>query len=167
MKSSIHRRADRRRQAGFSLIEVVFAIAVLAGVLLSIASLIYIGSRHVSSGRNGAQALAAARDVMEELKELGFHQTYELLGHDGTQPVYVLDTSTVDSGGSVPAIAEAWHRDLKLSLKTSRIEIRFESIVETGTAPALQDAEAIRIVVTVRWQEYLRNRQVRLSTVRT
>ncbi len=52
-------------------------------------------------------------------------------------------------------------------LKTSRIEIRFESVVESGAPPNLDSAEAIRIEVTVRWQEYLRNRQVRLSTVRT
>lgn len=168
MSKLIHRKADR--EAGFSLIEVLFALAILAGVMLSIASLIYIASRSVTSGKSNSESLATARAILEELKEFGFHQTYTLLGHDGSQPAFVLDTAEVDAGTLAPdveAIVGPWHTGLKDSLKTSRIEIRFASIVETGIPPNLEDSDSIVIEVTVYWTEFLRNRSVRLCTVRT
>ena len=49
----------RRDEKGFSLIEVVIALGLLAGVLIAIAGLFILGGRSVKSGRTSSEALAA------------------------------------------------------------------------------------------------------------
>ena len=51
-------------------------------------------------------------------------------------------------------------------LVDGRVQILFESLVEAGPAPDLEDATAIRINVTVSWRDGMRDRRVELSTVR-
>ena len=41
----------RQREQGFSLVEVILALGILAGVLISIAGLFIMGSKQVKSGR--------------------------------------------------------------------------------------------------------------------
>ena len=48
----------RRGDSGFSLVEVVIAMALLAGVLIAISGLFIIGGAQVKSGRKSTEALA-------------------------------------------------------------------------------------------------------------
>jgi prepilin-type N-terminal cleavage/methylation domain-containing protein len=85
----------RNNQRGFSLIEVVVALALLAGVLISIAGLFVIGARQVESGREATEALSVARGIVEQMNKWGFHQTYELFGANGSAATYTWDTRTI------------------------------------------------------------------------
>ena len=170
------RRLARRpaaRQAGFSFVEVLFALGVFATVLLAIATLIYIGQRNVNSGRKRTVAVSVATDAMEELKELGYHQTYQLFGHDGSAtsfqtPTGAYKASVLDGGGPPLAMAEPWLQRMHDVLGAeSELRFRFESLTETGTAPVLSAAAAIRVDVIVLWNEGPAARNFVLSSARS
>jgi Tfp pilus assembly protein PilV len=65
------RRADRRRtknSAGFSLIEVMFAIAFLGFGLLAVAQLIPLATRQVVSSKQLTDGVEVGQSLFEELK---------------------------------------------------------------------------------------------------
>jgi type II secretory pathway component PulJ len=49
-----------RKETGFSLVEVVIALGLLAGVLITISGLFVMGAKQVKSGRASSEALAVA-----------------------------------------------------------------------------------------------------------
>lgn len=160
---------NARGERGFSLLEVLFAIAILTGVLLSIASLMVMGGKNVWSGQNQSEALAAAGDIVEELGEQSFRQFFGELGIAGTVTQASISTELLDSGtpASPPAELVDWHEALKRPLGDDAfLIISFESVVESGAAPPLQDALAVRVEVSVHWNEFGRQRDVLLCTVR-
>jgi prepilin-type N-terminal cleavage/methylation domain-containing protein len=153
----------RRNEHGFSLIEVVVALALLAGVLISIAGMFVIGARQVESGRESTEALSVARGIVEQINKWGFHQTYELFGADGSAATYTFDTRTITDP---PTTGMAkWQPMLSEKIPGSYATISVTSL-GPGAPPVLSATRAMRVVVTVRWAEQLRQRQVQLATVR-
>src|SRR6266487_2344256 len=69
-------RSGQSGEAGFSLIEVVIAIGVLAGVLLSICSMFILGGRQVKGGKTMTEATALAHDLMETFDKLSYIGLY-------------------------------------------------------------------------------------------
>jgi type II secretory pathway pseudopilin PulG len=148
----------RERGAGFSLAEVVVALGLLAGVLLSVAGLLVIGSRQVRGGRSSSEALAVARDVLEDMRTWSFDDVTRrfVADCDITQPVCAVDSTT-------SAAAAAWQADLRGRLAGSRASIELVAL----DAGSLADAATLRVTVTVFWPEGPRSRRVALATVRT
>ena len=153
----------RRNEHGFSLIEVVVALALLAGVLISIAGLFVIGARQVESGRESTEALSVARGIIEQMNKWGFKQTYELFGANGTASAYTFDTRTITDPPTTGM--GKWQPMLSQKIPGSYATITVSSIAP-GAPPVLNATRAMRVVVTVRWTERLRQRQVQLATVR-
>jgi prepilin-type N-terminal cleavage/methylation domain-containing protein len=152
---------SRHRQGGFSLVEVIIALALLGAVLISLSGLMTLGNRQVNSGRTQTQAVAVARDILEEMNGWGFHQTYEAFGLDGSRP----DTNPpIDT--RVEPFAAKWQPLLERELQDGWAEITLQSIDGTNNPPDLVLATAIRVVVTIHWREGPRSRSVQLATVR-
>ncbi len=149
----------RGRSDGFSLVEVILALGLLAMVLLSIAGLFLLGGRQVKSGRSSSEALSVARAIVEEMEGWSFRRTYEGYGLDGAAVNYTVDTRT--NGG-----ASHWQTALDSMLHASYGEIALTSVGPTATPPPLNRTRAIRVVVTVHWEEGGRVRKVELGTVR-
>jgi type II secretory pathway pseudopilin PulG len=151
----------RQREQGFSLVEVILALGILAGVLISIAGLFIMGSKQVKSGRTSTEALSVARAILEEMDGWGFRQTYQLFGIDGTANT----TATIDT--RTDTYSAKWQATLDEKLFNSHAEIEITSLAPPGaTVPMLSATKAIRVVVTVYWNEGGRAREVRLGTVR-
>jgi prepilin-type N-terminal cleavage/methylation domain-containing protein len=147
-----------RGERGFSLIEVILALALLAAALVSITGLFVMGSGAVESGRTASEALAVARDIHEELEAVSLRQTYEFFGYDGALTSYLIDTRT-----SLPAAA--WQQVLAEKLPNAWATIALESL-GPSTPPALESTRAIRVSVTVFWTEGARARSIDLAAVR-
>ena len=145
------------RQRGFSLIEVILSLGLLAGALISIAGLFALGDRHVVGGRKATEALAMGQTILETIDGWGFQQTYAGFGFDGSATSY-----TVDSRSN--AAAAAWQAVLNARLFDSHALIELSSL--GAGPPAMNAAGAIRVGVTVNWIENQRPRSVRVSTVR-
>ena len=152
------RRADKN-SAGFSLIEVILALGLLAAVLISIAGLFVIGNRSVASGRNTTEALAVGRAILEEMNGWGFRQTYQLYGMDDT-----LDSDTEDT--LTNPYAQKWQPTLDETLPGAPSATISVSGFDAAGAIDLATARALRVDVTVSWSEDNRNRRVTLSTMR-
>jgi type II secretory pathway pseudopilin PulG len=150
----MHRRTER----GFSLIETVIALGLLAGVLISISGLFVIGGNQVKSGRSSSEAIAVGRTILEEMNKWGFRQTYGMFGYDGTATSYSVDTRT-------NSYAAKWQPLLTPKLVNARAIVTLQSLAPSGT-PAMNATRAIRVLVTVYWDEGARHRTVQLGTVR-
>jgi prepilin-type N-terminal cleavage/methylation domain-containing protein len=59
-----------RKTAGYSLIEVLVAIAITSVVLLTIVTLFYVGKRNVYAGKERSYAVAAGTRIMEDLSAM-------------------------------------------------------------------------------------------------
>jgi len=156
MRSS---RTDSRAAgaAGFSLAEVVAALGLLAGVLISVAGLLVLGNRQVNAGRNTSEALAVARDVLEEMKSWNHRRTITEFILDC--PNLANSTCLVDTRTSTAC--QAWQDELGTRLADGRAEIMIE-----GLGARLESARAIRVTVTVYWSQGLRVQSANLATVR-
>lgn len=147
-----------RRSDGFSLVEVVLALALLGSVLIAVSGLFVLASRQLESGRGQTTALAVARDILEEMNGWSFGWLYEGHGISGAQTGGFVDTRSA-------GYASKWQPRLDM-LGEAHAVIELESVVATGTPPDLDQATAIRVRVTVYWSEGDRNRQVELAAVR-
>jgi len=67
----------RRRQAGYNLVEVLLAMAMLGVVTISIFTLFFMGRRNVYSGKQTSQAIAIATEVIEDLQPLNRQMLYQ------------------------------------------------------------------------------------------
>ncbi len=155
-------RNDRSSERGFSLVEVVIALGLMAGVLISVAGLFVLGGRSVNSGRNSTEALAVGRQILEEMNGWGFRQTYGLYGFDGSASAYSVDTRT-------NSYAAKWQPTLTERLGDGAFAtVQLNSLIASGSPPAMNasNCKAIRVVVTVFWNEGARGRNVAVGTVR-
>lgn len=148
---------EARRERGFSLVEVVLALGLLAIVLISIAGLFFVGGRHVRGGRDSSEALSIAREVLEQMEGRTLRDVYERFGLDGAAAQYTIDSRT-------NAGATSWQDRLSAMLPGSWASIELTSL--GAGFPALNRAHAIRVVVDVHWDDAGRARRVRLGTVR-
>lgn len=149
----------RTADSGFSLLEVVIALGLLSAVLISISGLFVLAAQQVAGGRSSSQALAAARSILEETGCWTLQQTYRLFGFDGSAPGYTVDTRT-------NAFAARWRPMVEPGLSTGAATLRIESLGPGGSPPALNASRAIRVRVTVSWDEGARRRAVDLVAVR-
>lgn len=147
------------RSSGFTLIESVVALGLCAVLSLSVAGLAGLARRSIEAGRTSSTALAVARSVLDDLAGTSFDGTWRRLVLDGS-----LASGFADSRAGV--WATGWQAILARSLPRSYVEVELTTIAPSRSTP-LDAAEAIRVVVCVRWSEGPRARSVRLATVRT
>ena len=145
-------------QAGFSLIEVIVALGLLAGVLLSVAGLFVVGERQVARGRRQSTALVAAQTILEEISTWNYAATWERF--DSIGDAATLTVATTDTNPS--SIVSEWQPFLSDTLSNGRAEIRIESCDGAN----LNVSTAVRVVVTVSWDEKTQTRQMELAAVR-
>ena len=141
------------------MIEVIFSLGLLAGVLVSTASMLVLGNRQIDSGRKASVALSISQSVLEEMQGWGFRETYAVYGYDGTATSYTVDTRS-------NSYAAKWQSILSSKLFRGYATIALDSLGPTLPVPALDSTLAIRVIVTVHWEEGSRLRRVRLGTVK-
>lgn len=160
----------RGEESGFSLIEVVVALGLMAGVLIAIAGLFVLGGRSVKSGKTSSEALAAGREIVEEMNAWGFSQLWENFGLAGTANTYTVDTTTC-----VTADCTGWQNALVAKLgPTAKATIKLDSVAQAALAvPNFSDGAGnilsrnVRVTVNVLWTQVPgRSRQVSVVTSR-
>ena len=174
---------QRDRQRGYSLVEVLIAMALLGVVLLSITGLFLAGRKNVYSGKQMTHALAMANNVLEDLTEV-----------DKTQmrTAFVLPTT---AGTAVPFLGTTYNNSFirttdNISSTTQSATIQYltrwrnmmtnyktlgngaVTLILTPTADPvnataqLGTATVVRMRVFVTWREGRRNRHVVVEGVK-
>jgi prepilin-type N-terminal cleavage/methylation domain-containing protein len=157
----------RRSEDGFSLVEVILALALLGAVLISISGLFVIGGRSVQSGRTSSEALAAARTVLEDINHWGFRQTYMIFGIDHTATTAAPVRTDVATGDAhLDEMLQRWQGLIGGKLFDGYATVELEPLGYDSTIPQFQNARAIRITVTVFWNEGIRPRQAEIRSVK-
>lgn len=173
-----HHIRRRRGDSGFSLIEVLVAVALLAVILLALFSLISMGVQRAYSGKKMTQATIIAQAAMERANTYEAHtllggaagagsvsQTWTRVGNNDadTTPVDVVGTSTEANERN------AWRKLLKdadLPATTDHPATLTVSMTAVPTGRTFANATMERIVVDLTWYEWgTRKRQVRLQSL--
>lgn len=160
----------RGGERGFSLVEIVIALGLLAGVLIAIAGLFIMGGRSVKSGRTSSEALTLGKEIIEEMNGWGFSQLWGNFGLAGTSA----KSYTVDTSSCVTADCTSWQSTLASKLgATAHATIKLDVVSQTGVATpdfvtaGVVTAKNVRITVNVLWTQVAgRNRQVAVVTTR-
>ena len=155
MNGSVFARSWRGRQEGFSLIEVVIAIGVLAGVLLSICSMFILGGRQLKTGKTMTEATALTHDIMETFDNMSFTSMYTTFGATGTST-----SQTAVSTGTNPLTP--WQAEISKKLEGGSATVVLLPIGGANFGSAV----GIKMTVTINWTELGRAQSVSLSTVR-
>jgi hypothetical protein len=149
------------REAGFSLAEVVVALGLLAGVLISIAGLFVLSGRQLRSGRSSTEALAVARDVLEEVDGWGFDRLPVVLGCNAAESSCQADFRDFDAGEAWQARVEDFGYGASGALTAGG-----SLTLETLDGLPFAESRTLRISVEVEWWEGARRRAIVLTTVR-
>ncbi len=164
LRSGMRTRGER----GFSLVEVIIALGLLAGVLITISGLFVVGAKQVKSGRTSSEALAVAREIHENMYGWGYAQLWTKFGYDGQSSTYAVDTRSCTA-------CAAWQTTLATKLgPSSYATIKIDSVANSaGVVNNFADAsgailaKTVRMTVTVHWAEVPgRERSVTLGTTR-
>lgn len=152
--------AVSRRQAGFNLIEVTIALALMAIVLLGLSSLFIRSMKSVSSGRELTEASGVGSAIMEDLEDVSFSQLYGNFGGGTTQTSLTISSKT-------NAYAARWQPMIDARLRGGQATVELTPLGGTATPPTFGSALTIRVRVSVLWSEGSRNRQAVFQTTRS
>ena len=158
--TGVDRERERREQGGFSLIEVVLALGLLATVLISIASLFIIGGKQVKNGKSTTSAAAITHEIMERIDQKTYVDTYAYFG--GTASSTSLSVSTTTTGNN----ANQWQAEIATKLGPQASGTI--AVTPLGSASPLNmgNSQALQVKITLTWNELGRSKNVTLEEVR-
>ena len=143
-------------EAGFSLVEVVLAIGLLAGVLLSICSMFILGGKQLKTGKTLTEATALAHAIMETFDNMSYTSLYTSFGAADT------DTSKTATSNSGTNPLNQFQAEIDRKLAAGSATIVLTQIGGTNFG----DARGIKVVTTLNWSELGRAQSVTIGTVR-
>ena len=176
-------RSRRAPASGFSLAEVLVAVALLSVIMLALFGLVTAGVRQVYGGKKMTEAATITESAMQRANII---KPQDLLGGvntDTSQSVSWSKTTTGNASTAVTPAAEtgsttpittrnAW-RTLLLNSELpatpthpALLTVTMTATPTTPTAKTFGNASMVRIVVEVEWWEWgNRPRRVRLQTL--
>ena len=95
--------AKRRSQAGYNIIEVLIAIALLGVVMVSIVTLFFMGRRNVYSGKQMTKALSVGTRIEEDISAMtqdDIAAAFNLVGTSGGTTTSATTTASATVAGT-------------------------------------------------------------------
>ena len=165
-----------RRQAGYNLVEVLVAMAVLGVILLSIVTLFFIGRRNVHSGKQLTAANAIATRVLEDLALMSatdvvdnFRLAGSTLDENSVGDVDYPDSILRDTNGAISATTNdpsgyltRWKEliDSDTELNDGRIVLIVTPLEPRVAGEPIRTAQVLRLRGVIEWREGVRRRNV-------
>ena len=155
----------RKRQhhaAGFSLVEVIVALGLVATVMMSIATLYIQAIQKIASAGRMTVATTLAQGIIEDLARLPADDLVVNLQGAAFDPTATVVESDTRVAGSVAG--RSWGAAVGSRLHRGYALIRLEPAGHMG-GPVLQ-AQGVRLSVTVFWAHRNASRSIMLQRVR-
>ncbi|MBN1826277.1 MAG: prepilin-type N-terminal cleavage/methylation domain-containing protein [Candidatus Eisenbacteria bacterium] len=142
--------ARQNKEKGFSLVELVFAVGILALAFLAMGRLFVTSIEHSRQGRHDMIALNSANEILERMRSIDFDDVPDKF--DG------LDTA---DSASVPNEVRVWFRHMRENLgPTARCEI---NVFDENEKAQLTNG-LIEVEILTSWTERGRERTMRTGT---
>jgi prepilin-type N-terminal cleavage/methylation domain-containing protein len=153
------------RERGFSMAEVLVAVALLSVILLALFGLVTAGVQRAYGGRKMTQATILAESVMERAN---VEAPYTLLGAASTATTATYEwtmsngivTPAAEGGSGIPVTERnAWRTAFansqlpSISNSTATLTVTMTPLPDTGTPRTFGNAAIVRILVDVTWFE--------------
>src|ERR1051326_571349 len=172
-------RTRRRCEAGFNLIEVLIAMALLSTVLLSIVTLFFMGRSNVYSGKQLTRATSVAVHANEDIAALGgadFLSAFNIVAATTTSasnsvgnvayPNSIVRSVNVDAGGANDP--KGYLARWKGYLTPDRLQSGNLYLVimpsDLATSTDMTTARLIQVRIVTEWKERTRYRNVFIDT---
>ncbi len=189
--------ARRRREAGYNLIEVIIAVALLATVILTIITLFYMGRRNVYAGKEMTHAVSTSTRMAEDISGMSaadFYTAFNItsastltnvqvntgagkkagLQHNVYPGSILRSTDTIVAGGTgndPSGFLQRWKDEAinnnKFAKPTIALVITPRNQNPTSATLNAVNATVIKIRMLVRWEEGMQARQMIVDTVKT
>ena len=149
------RRVPRRGQTGFSLIELLIGMSLMAVALLSIAAMFSTGYNDVHAGGRTTMGTSAARQMLEDIQTLPFNNLINLNGVNtasaGTLPANNPERDLVRKWRyALAGEGAGWTYTTAEKAQWSVLSISGARLGATGQIAVVQDSPTLRrITVTV------------------
>lgn len=177
--TTLHNAANRTRQAGFNLIEVMIAMAILGSVMMSILTLFFLSRQSIYSGKQMTQALAVATRVLEDLSAMTEDDVFSSFGITDATPttsptigtiataytnVIVRDTNTTSPATDPSGYLASW-KTLLTADKFTNAKITL-IIMPSGPpiAQPITTSNFCKVRILIEWNEATRKRQTFIDT---
>lgn len=159
----------KRQQSGYSLVEVLIALAITSVVLLTVVTLFYMGRRNVYSGKQMTYAVAVGTRAVEDVSQMTHSDVLAAFGlTDGT----VLGTTAAVNGqtyansymittdsGTPPAIMTNW-KAMCTNLANPTVGVIFTPRAPLVAANKFTTAQFMRMRIFVQWDEAQNRRRI-------
>ena len=155
---------NARREMGYSLVEVLVSLGLMAGVMVAVCSMFVLGGTYVKAGKELTEATALAQDMMEDINKQSYTGLYLLLQTGTPDPNLQVTTSDTRVSGSVAD--NLWGNNIRTKLWKGYGVVTMKPIGGTVTPATFATAEGIRVTVNLAWSELRRNRSVKVESVR-
>lgn len=171
----------KRREAGFNLIEVLIAMALLSTVLLSIVTLFFMGRSNVYSGKQLTRATSVAVHANEDIAALAgadFLTAFNVVAATTTAasntvanvayPKSIVRSVSADAGGANDP--KGYLARWKTYLTPDRLQSANLYVVimpsDLATSTDMTTARVIQVRVVTEWKERNRYRNVFIDTTK-
>jgi len=181
-------RTKRSSSAGFSLAEVLVAVALLSVILLALFGLVTAGVRQAYSGKKMTQGAMVAQSAMERMN---IQQCQDLLGAASTDTSVTKTwtktdpgsadaktTPAAETGTTAPILARNAVRDLlrtsdlagspsaPATLTVTMTAMPTGANCPSGTTCTFANCAMVQIIVDLQWSDYgLRKRTIHLQSL--
>ena len=169
-------RQRMRRQAGYNLVEVLIAMALLGTVLISIVTLFFMGRANVYSGKQMTRAVAVGTMVMEDLSSMTQSDLVTFFGLAAaplaTQTVLGKDYPASAKLTTTPLSADPngylakWKGKLGSDQFANGRLTMIATPLNQNAASTVPLASVIRVRIIIEWNESQRARHLILDTVK-
>ncbi len=151
-------------QAGYSLVEVLVSLGLMAGVMVAVCSMFVLGGTYVKAGKQLTVGTSVAQDMMEDINKQSYTGLYLLL--QGASPDPNAQSVTSDTRVSTSVANTLWGTSIRSKLHNGYAVVTMVPLGGSASPPRFATGEAIRINVEVGWKELRRDPRVKVQHIR-
>jgi len=155
---------SRHGEQGYSLVEVLVSMGLLAGVMVAVCSMFVLGGTYVKAGRQLTTATSLSQDMLEDINKQSYTGLYLLL--QGASPDPNAQSVTSDTRVSGSVADTLWGGTIRSKLHKGYAVVSLAPLGGTVTPPTFASGDSIRINVQMSWTELRRNRTVKVQSLR-
>jgi len=185
----------RRRSAGYNLVEVLIATAIMGVISLSIFTLFFMGRSNVYSGKQMTQAVTIGTRVMEDISAYNRQNLYAtafgIAGTDAGADITFNGTTytnaqirstdvtithspvqtNIGTENATPGLLARWRTmlagDTKLTKAAITLILQPDHDTSDNDPQQFATSQLLRVNVFITWNEAGRRRQIQMTTLKT